>query len=393
MRVKTTEAGGPRGYDAGKKIKGRKRHALVDTDGRGLVLEAHPASIQDRDGGGPLLCASRGSFPFIEKVFADSGYAGEKVATATVIAVEIVRKSPDQVGFAVQPAPLGRGALLRLDQPQPATGKGLRGHHRLGPRLPLRRLRHAPRPQIGPSRMTFETDSKRPLIITASVGRDPRAVPALKNLAERFAMPVVSFFARNLCFPADHAMHLGYEVDPLLAEADAVLVLECDVPWIPSLQGPPADAKIIHLGVDPLFRDYPTRGFRTDLAVTADPVIALPQLADAMATRVDEEQIEARRMHLAAARDELRASWKTDLDEQAKIRPIHPAWLTHCLDQVHDEDAIIVNEVGLLPQHLNLNCPETYFSPSPAGGLGWGLGAALGRQTGGAGARSHSRRR
>ena len=57
----------------------------------------------DRDGGGPLLCASRGSFPFIEKVFADSGYAGEKIATATVIAVEIVRKSPDQVGFAVQP--------------------------------------------------------------------------------------------------------------------------------------------------------------------------------------------------------------------------------------------------------------------------------------------------
>ena len=157
--VKMTEAGGPRGYDAGKKIKGRKRHALVDTDGRGLVLEAHPASIQDRDGGGPLLCASRGSFPFIEKVFADSGYAGEKVATATVIAIEIVRKSPDQGRLRRPTAPLGRGALLRLDQPQPATGKGLRGHHRLGPRLPLRRLRHAPRPQIGPSRMTFETDS------------------------------------------------------------------------------------------------------------------------------------------------------------------------------------------------------------------------------------------
>ena len=93
--VKTTEAGGPRGYDAGKKIKGRKRHALVDIDGRGLVLEAHIRRS--------LLCASRGSFPFIEKVFADSGYAGEKIATATVIAVEIVRKSPDQVGFAVQP--------------------------------------------------------------------------------------------------------------------------------------------------------------------------------------------------------------------------------------------------------------------------------------------------
>ena len=101
--VKTTEAGGPRGYDAGKKINGRKRYALVDTDGRGLVLEPHPASIQDRDGGGPLLRASRGVFPFIQRVFADGGYAGEKVATATLIAVEIVRKNPDQIGFAVQP--------------------------------------------------------------------------------------------------------------------------------------------------------------------------------------------------------------------------------------------------------------------------------------------------
>jgi transposase len=103
--VKTTEAGGPRGYDAGKKVNGRKRHALVDTDGRGLVLEPHPASIQDRDGGGPLVQASRRVFPFIERVFADSGYAGaeRRSPKATLIAVEIVRKNPDQVGFAVNP--------------------------------------------------------------------------------------------------------------------------------------------------------------------------------------------------------------------------------------------------------------------------------------------------
>ena len=101
--VKTTEAGGPRGYDAGKKVNGRKRHALVDTDGRGLVIEPHPASVQDRDGGGPLLSLSRRSFPFIERVFADAGYAGERVASATSVALEIVRKAPDQIGFAVQP--------------------------------------------------------------------------------------------------------------------------------------------------------------------------------------------------------------------------------------------------------------------------------------------------
>ena len=60
------------------------------------MLEPHPASVQDRDGGWALLSLSRRLFPFIERVFADSGYAGEKVAKATLIAVEIVRKNPDQ---------------------------------------------------------------------------------------------------------------------------------------------------------------------------------------------------------------------------------------------------------------------------------------------------------
>jgi hypothetical protein len=53
--VKTTEAGGPRGFDAGKKVKGRKRHVLVDADGRPLVMQVHSADIQDRDGARPLL--------------------------------------------------------------------------------------------------------------------------------------------------------------------------------------------------------------------------------------------------------------------------------------------------------------------------------------------------
>jgi transposase len=101
--VKTTESGGPRGYDAGKKVKGRKRHALVDTDGRALLIEPHPADIQDRDGGGPLLQMSRPFFPFIERVWADGGYNHERVTTATSITVEIVKKNPDQVGFVVLP--------------------------------------------------------------------------------------------------------------------------------------------------------------------------------------------------------------------------------------------------------------------------------------------------
>jgi putative transposase len=101
--VKTAEAGGPRGYDAGKKTMGRKRQALVDTDGRGLTLTAQPASVQDRDGASATLRGSRARFPFIDKAFADAGYAGDRVKQASRIAIEIVRKRPGQVGFAVHP--------------------------------------------------------------------------------------------------------------------------------------------------------------------------------------------------------------------------------------------------------------------------------------------------
>ena len=157
---RTPRPGGPRGYDPGKKVNGRKRHALVDTDGRGPVIEPHPASVQDRDGGGPLLSLSRRSFPFIERVFADAGYAGERVAGATSVALEIVRKAPDQIGFAVQPrrwvverffAWIGRNRRLAKDFEATIA---------LRQSLPLRRLGHAPRASPRTVSVSFKTDSK-----------------------------------------------------------------------------------------------------------------------------------------------------------------------------------------------------------------------------------------
>jgi transposase len=59
--------------------------------------------VQDHDGAVPVLRLSRRTFPFITEAFADAGYAGDRPATATIVTVEIVRKPPDQVGFAVHP--------------------------------------------------------------------------------------------------------------------------------------------------------------------------------------------------------------------------------------------------------------------------------------------------
>jgi transposase len=122
--VKTTESGGPRGYDAAKKILGRKRHAMVDTDGRPLGLLVHAADVQDRDGAVPLLKASRSRHPFVARAFADSAYNSDRVANATSIDVQIVRRIADQSGFVVHPrrwvvertfAWLGRNRRLAKD--------------------------------------------------------------------------------------------------------------------------------------------------------------------------------------------------------------------------------------------------------------------------------------
>jgi transposase len=105
--VKTTESGGPRGYDAGKKINGRKRHIITDTVGHLVAAKVHTADIQDRDGAPGLLAAVRYLFPWLRHVFADGGYAGEKLATALAGAgqwqIEIVKRSDRASGFYVLP--------------------------------------------------------------------------------------------------------------------------------------------------------------------------------------------------------------------------------------------------------------------------------------------------
>jgi transposase len=105
--VKTTEAGGPRGYDAGKKIKGRKRGLVTDTIGLPVALDVHPANIQDRDGAVPLLTSMRPFCPWLRHVFADGGYAGEKLINALVgrgkWTIEIVKRSDQTEGFEVLP--------------------------------------------------------------------------------------------------------------------------------------------------------------------------------------------------------------------------------------------------------------------------------------------------
>jgi putative transposase len=105
--VKTTESGGISGYDAGKKIKGRKRHIVTDTLGLLIFVVIHAADVQDRDGAPLVLKAIRRRFPWLRHVFADGGYAGNKLKTAMrghgQWTIEIVKRSDMAKGFVVLP--------------------------------------------------------------------------------------------------------------------------------------------------------------------------------------------------------------------------------------------------------------------------------------------------
>lgn len=100
------QKGGGKGYDASKKITGRKRHILTDTDGRLLAVRVHAGDVQDRDGGKLPLQVSRRRYPFVTRVFADGGYAGRLVTWAsdkTHITIEIVLRGARAKGFEVLP--------------------------------------------------------------------------------------------------------------------------------------------------------------------------------------------------------------------------------------------------------------------------------------------------
>ena len=104
--VRTTESGGPRGYDAGKKVNGRKRHIPVDTLGLLLVLVVHTADVQDRDGLALVCRRLRRRFPWLRLIFADGGYRGETAACAAAregLRLAIVTRDPGTRGFALLP--------------------------------------------------------------------------------------------------------------------------------------------------------------------------------------------------------------------------------------------------------------------------------------------------
>ena len=228
------------------------------------------------------------------------------------------------------------------------------------------------------SAATMLVRAQKPLIVTANAGRDPAAFAALARFAEHFAVPVVQHRPRYLSLASSHAMNLGYDPTPFVAQADLILVIESDVPWLPVRVKPPPGCKVIQCGIDPLFSRIPIRGFPCDLGISGTAVAVLKGLTNALDGQTDDAVISERRKRVSENRAALVAGWKSARAATANHMPMHPAWVSHRIDRAKDPHSIVINEYTLVPEQCHFEFADGYFGSSSASGLGWGAGAALG---------------
>jgi len=229
--------------------------------------------------------------------------------------------------------------------------------------------------------------ASRPLIITSYLGRNPGAVPALVELAELLAIPVIESAAFHMNFPGDHPLHSGYQFtttqqNPLLAEADVILVVDSDVPWIHASSRPAPDAAIYGIDIDPLKPDMPMWHIPARRFAAADSKEALAQVTRYVLDHVLIVQgaVEVRRAQVTAANRARRDA--LDALERPADGMITPRYLTACVRELlAGTGAIVLTEAitsyQVVAEHLRASRPGSLLG-SGGGSLGWAGGGAVG---------------
>ncbi len=222
--------------------------------------------------------------------------------------------------------------------------------------------------------------AENPLIITSSAGRKPDVVKLLTELAEKWGIGVVSFNPEYMNFPAGHYCHQGFTPDPLLSDADLIIVIDSDVPWYPSVKKPADSAAIVNIGIDPLYSRYPIRSFISDITINSDTSLALKSLIKELSGshKFDGRALDKRRDNLKARHERLFNSMYSDAENASREPFLNQGFVSTGINRIIDKDTIIVNEYNnQMIWQMNHN-PGCYFGVSHAGYLGWAIGAALG---------------
>lgn len=220
--------------------------------------------------------------------------------------------------------------------------------------------------------------AENPLIISGGTFHSAASFAALSEIADQHALAVTEVFGGSM--PTSHRMNLGGPSRGAVKDADVIVVLDSAVPWVPRFGEPPLDATVVQIAADPTYQNLPFRSHRADIAVVGEPDLAIPLLREALAGKLKNKQavVDARRKRIDATRDAIDDQRAKLLSEVREMSPIHPAWVAHCLNEIKDDDAIIVSELGLQMDLVKMDKPGCYLAGGGAGGLGRGLGEALG---------------
>lgn len=217
-----------------------------------------------------------------------------------------------------------------------------------------------------------------PVIATSASGVDAASVGALGDLAERFAIGLVDDIPRTVNADPHHPLHLGADLGPVFADADVVLFVECDVPWIEARSAPRPETFVAQAGVDPLYARYPMRTHRSDLTISSPPSALVAALDSALADRAASIDLD-RRHRLAERAEAIRTTRADHVDRvRASPGPITKTLMSAVLGDLLGDDDVVFNEYWADVSLLGRRRPGTYFNLPPAGGLGWALPAALG---------------
>ena len=234
---------------------------------------------------------------------------------------------------------------------------------------------------------TALANASHPLIVTSYLGRNPDAVPALVELAELLAVPVLESAAFVVNFPGEHPLHAGYqfttsEQNPLLAEADVILVLDSDVPWIHATSRPSPAAAIYAVDIDPLKAGMSMWHIPARRIAAADSKVAVEQITRFVRDNVliGAGEVEVRRFVITAATAARRAA--LDSLEQPEGDVITPRYLTACVRKLlAGTEGLVLTEAitnyQVVAEHLRASRPGSLLG-SGGGSLGWAGGGAVG---------------
>jgi len=211
--------------------------------------------------------------------------------------------------------------------------------------------------------------AKSPLILSKTIGETKQGFDALATLCEQFSIPAIFTDAHYCNMSFDHPMNYGCSSEGILEHCDLIINLDMDVPWIPGKTQLKPDCQIVHIGVDPLFKDIPMRSFPGTLLIKSNPVLALQLL---------QEHLGKIKLNTGDWIKKLESLCTSSNKSPHNSKSLTKHDVAHAIAEIWKDNIVLINELSLPVDSIPMKTFGSYYRTGSASGLGWAGGCALG---------------